>query len=80
MVLARPLALLAVLLAAACAPVSPAGPIYGTPVAATGQVPPVAYGSYCQAGVYQCQLAQTGPVGSPCACPGIGAPSYGVIR
>ncbi len=36
--------------------------------------------SACVAGFYQCQLAEAGPIGSPCACPGLGAPSYGVIR
>ena len=34
----------------------------------------------CAAGFYQCTLAVAGPVGSPCACPGLGAPSYGVIH
>ena len=74
------LLLLAALLAmSACAPVSPYGPLYGAQVAAPapGQL---AFGSFCAAGAYQCQLPQGGPVGSPCACPGIGAPSYGVIR
>ena len=75
----RALALLAILAAAACAPVSPYGPALGMPVATTG-APAQAYGTFCAAGAYQCQLAQTGPIGSPCACPGIGAPSYGVIR
>ncbi len=78
MVPVRLLALAAVLAAAACAPVSPVGPTYGTPLAAGA--PQVAYGTYCAAGFYQCQLPQSGPLGSPCACPGIGAPSYGVIR
>ena len=76
----RVLALLAVLAAAACAPVSPYGPTLGTPLTAAGQPAQVAYGTFCAAGAYQCQLGQTGPIGSPCACPGIGAPSYGVIR
>ncbi len=34
----------------------------------------------CSAGFYQCVLPQPGQVGTPCACPGLGAPSYGVIR
>ncbi|MGI4952283.1 MAG: hypothetical protein ACRYGM_10790 [Janthinobacterium lividum] len=38
------------------------------------------YSQQCSAGFYQCVLSQAGPVGSPCACPGLGAPSYGVIR
>ncbi len=47
--------------------------------------PPVPPGSVlmsqsCLAGFYQCRLAEAGPVGSPCACPGLGAPSYGTIR
>ena len=75
----RLIALAAVLAAAACAPVSPYGPTYGTPLA-TGATPQLAYGANCAAGIYQCQLAQSGPIGSPCACPGLGAPSYGVIR
>ena len=75
----RVLALLAVLAAASCAPVSPYGSTLGTPVS-TGAPAQVAYGTYCVAGAYQCQLGQAGPIGSPCACPGIGAPSYGVIR
>ena len=35
-------------------------------------------GSTCYAGFYICPAA--GPVGAPCSCPGIGAPSFGVIR
>jgi hypothetical protein len=41
---------------------------------------PVAYGSFGSAGAYQCQLPGPTVVGSSCACPGIGAPSYGVVR
>ncbi len=40
----------------------------------------VAYGGRCYAGVYICDLAQGLPVGSQCSCPGLGAPSYGVVR
>ena len=48
----------------------------GTPTA--GQV--VGYvGTTCKAGFYICQLPPA-PVGSDCACPGLGAPSYGVIQ
>ena len=43
-------------------------------------VPLVAYGSACYAGAYQCQLRASLPIGSECACPGLGAPSYGVVR
>ncbi len=47
--------------------------------------PPLAPGQtylsqQCAAGFYQCVLPVAGPAGSPCACPGLGAPSYGVIR
>jgi hypothetical protein len=52
----------------------PAGSV-STPTTA-----PVAYGSFCSAGAYQCQLPGPTVVGSSCACPGIGAPSYGVVR
>ena len=38
----------------------------------------VPYGSYCAAGFYTCPAQ--GPIGSPCACPGLGAPSYGSIH
>ena len=40
----------------------------------------VAYGSSCQAGFYQCLLPAAGVIGSQCSCPGLGAPSYGVVR
>jgi hypothetical protein len=39
-----------------------------------------AYGYTCYAGNYTCALPQSGPVGSTCSCPGIGAPSYGSIH
>ena len=45
----------------------------------TGRAP-VPYGTTCYAGAYVCQLPAPGPVGSSCACSGIGAPSYGTIR
>ncbi len=41
---------------------------------------PVAYGYTCSAGVYTCTLPAQAPLGSPCACPGLGAPSYGNVR
>jgi hypothetical protein len=41
---------------------------------------PVAYGAICHAGFYSCAAAPQSPVGSGCACPGIGAPSYGVVN
>ena len=36
-------------------------------------------GTTCGAGFYVCQVPP-GPVGRECSCPGLGAPSYGVIR
>jgi hypothetical protein len=41
---------------------------------------PVAYGAICHAGFYTCAAAPQSPVGTGCACPGIGAPSYGVVN
>jgi hypothetical protein len=51
-------------------------------VAPPQPLPPgsVVLSQQCAAGFYQCVLPQAGPVGTPCACPGLGAPSYGVIR
>lgn len=45
-------------------------------------VPPgsVVLSQQCSAGFYQCVLPTGQPAGSPCACPGLGAPSYGVVR
>jgi hypothetical protein len=37
-------------------------------------------GSTCYAGVYVCQAAPQTHVGTGCACPGLGAPSYGVVQ
>ncbi|HEX4259679.1 MAG TPA: hypothetical protein VHY76_01130 [Acetobacteraceae bacterium] len=50
--------------------------------AALAPAPGVApgYGYTCFAGAYTCTLPQQGPVGAPCSCPGIGAPSYGTVR
>ncbi len=36
-------------------------------------------GSTCAAGFYVCQVP-LGPLGAQCSCPGLGAPSFGVIR
>ncbi|HTZ69634.1 MAG TPA: hypothetical protein VMB71_03200 [Acetobacteraceae bacterium] len=41
---------------------------------------PVAYGTTCYAGVYSCQAPAKSPVGGGCTCPGLGAPSYGVVN
>ena len=45
-------------------------------------VPPgsIVLSQQCFAGFYQCVLPQAGPIGSPCSCPGLGAPSFGSIR
>ena len=45
-------------------------------------VPPgsVVLSQQCFAGFYQCVLPQPGPIGTPCSCPGLGAPSFGSIR
>ncbi len=87
----RPLAALALLgTLAGCVGVAP--PVVIEPVPLAGPpvpimesltpppVPLAAYGSSCIAGFYQCQLRVSSLVGSECACPGIGAPSYGVVR
>lgn len=34
----------------------------------------------CYAGFYQCVLPTAQQAGTPCACPGLGAPSYGTVR
>lgn len=63
---------------------APAGPIGYPPISqAQGPQPAqqiVAYGSHCSAGFYQCPLAQMLPLGAPCSCPGIGAPSFGNVQ
>ena len=59
---------------AGCAP----APAPGTVV---GVGPASAYASNnCFAGFYQCVLPAAQQSGTPCACPGLGAPSYGVVR
>jgi len=60
-------------------PYVPASPVVGREgTASAGQV--VGYaGTTCNAGFYICQVPP-GPVGSPCSCPGLGAPSFGTIR
>jgi hypothetical protein len=42
--------------------------------------PPSPYGYTCYAGFYTCRLGAQYPTGTPCQCPGIGAPSYGTVR
>jgi hypothetical protein len=51
-----------------------APPPGGSPGAAPG------YGYTCYAGVYVCHTQTQLPVGSPCSCPGLGAPSYGRVQ
>jgi hypothetical protein len=48
-----------------------------TPAPKATDSKPVAYGSMCRAGIYSCAAAPYTPVGGTCACPAIGAPSYG---
>jgi len=50
---------------------TPPGP---SPGAAPG------YGYICYAGPYQCRQPTQVPSGTPCSCPGLGAPSYGRIH
>ena len=45
-----------------------------------GPATPVPLGATCYAGVYVCRLPALQPAGSGCACPGIGALSYGSVR
>ena len=73
---ARRIARLGLVASAALMLVSLAGCV-GAPVAAG---PPSPYGYTCYAGVYTCRLTAQYPVGSPCQCPGIGAPSYGTVH
>ena len=60
-------------------PYAPTSPVMGAAgTSRQGQV--VGYvGTTCKAGFYICQVPP-GPIGAPCACPGLGAPSYGNIR
>ncbi len=38
------------------------------------------YGSTCYAGFYVCRAPAQTHVGTGCSCPGLGAPSYGVVQ
>ena len=38
------------------------------------------FATFCSAGVYQCPVPGNTPPGTSCACPGLGAASYGVAR
>lgn len=50
-----------------------------TPVPA-GTQSSAGYGSVCKAGFYTCHTPYQVPLGSPCSCPGLGAPSYGNVH
>jgi len=52
------------------------GPATGIAVTA----PASGQGTTCYAGAYVCTLSTPGQLGTTCACPGLGAPSYGVIN
>lgn len=39
-----------------------------------------AMGRQCEAGIYSCTLPRAAALGSRCSCPGLGAPSYGVVH
>lgn len=41
---------------------------------------PAGYGQKCKAGIYSCRTPYAVPLGSPCSCPGLGAPSYGNVH
>jgi hypothetical protein len=57
-------------------------PVAYSPPPAYGSVPGYGgdYGGICYAGAYTCAAPPNAPAGSPCSCPGIGAPSYGTVR
>ena len=54
-----------------------AGCVAAPPPLAPGQA---YFSAQCSAGFYTCALPQPMQVGSGCSCPGLGAPSYGVVR
>ncbi len=62
------------------APYVAAAPAAATPNAYVGTTPVVAIGYQCYAGAYICNLPAPGPIGTGCSCPGLGAPSFGVVR
>ncbi len=66
--------------AAALALLGALGGCVAAPVVAPPGSVGYGYGYTCYAGFYTCTLPAQGPVGSPCSCPGIGAPSYGTIH
>ena len=69
-------------------PAEPSGTAYAPPLeSGFTSYPPGNYqppgsgyaGTTCSAGNYVCQVPP-GPLGAQCSCPGLGAPSFGVIR
>ncbi len=66
----RPVAILSALALGGCVAAPP-------PLPPPGQA---YFSGQCSAGFYTCVLPVPGQVGTPCSCPGLGAPSYGVIR
>ena len=68
------------------------GPAYAPPPASYAPLPEapapapemsqaeVPFGSTCYAGTYVCRAPAQSRVDSECSCPGLGAPSYGVVR
>ena len=60
----------------AVAPVAPVAMVPVQPAAVAPAAPGGAYGSYCSAGFYHCNLPAAGPIGSQCTCPGLGGPSW----
>ncbi|MBC7799959.1 MAG: hypothetical protein H7Z10_04995 [Gemmatimonadaceae bacterium] len=60
-------------------PYAPVTPVIGS-YDSSGTAQVVGYvGTTCAAGFYICQVPP-GPIGAECACPGLGAPSFGTIR
>ena len=62
-------------------------PAYAAPAYPPAQAPApqmsqanIPFGSTCYAGVYVCAAPAQTHVGTGCSCPGLGAPSYGVVQ
>ena len=65
------------LLAATCLGIAAS---LGGCVGVAAPVPATGLSGTCYAGAYVCQMPGQAPVGTQCTCPGIGAPSYGVVQ
>ena len=86
--LRRGLAALALIALAGCAGAPVAYGPAGEPIAAsipagpysTIGAPAPGLGYQCFAGTYVCPLGAQLPIGTQCSCPGLGAPSFGVVR